>query len=55
LNHLGIARGSLAEIQTQIILARRLGFAEDTTETHELSVRVFRLLNALILKLKAKV
>jgi four helix bundle protein len=43
-----IARGSLAELDTQFWIARDLGFAKDVEETHELLQILFARLNALI-------
>src|SRR5215831_12753120 len=45
---LTIARGSLSELDTQIKLASRLRFAEDSRILHEQIDRVFAKLNALI-------
>ena len=52
---LGHARGSLGELQTQIILARMLGFGskEMLDLAEENAAHVSRMLNALIRKLKS--
>jgi four helix bundle protein len=49
-HHLSMARGSLAELETQMIASVRLGLAkrESTTSLWELSQDVSRLLDALI-------
>jgi len=51
LHHLGIARGSLAEAETQLLIARRLALAESPPELDEHVERVFARLNALIKRL----
>jgi four helix bundle protein len=48
LRFLSIARGSLSELDTQLQLATRLGFASESKEQVELLDRVFAKLNALI-------
>src|SRR5689334_21002042 len=45
---LGIARGSLAEVETQLELAARLGFLATTPESADQVNRVGRLLSALL-------
>src|SRR5688572_24213365 len=45
---LGNARGSLAEVETQVILSVRLGFLKDATALTRQSVEVGKLLNGLI-------
>ena len=45
---LSIARGSLAELDTQILLVERLGLAQPDTELGQLLDRTFARLNALI-------
>jgi four helix bundle protein len=52
LRFLHMARGSLSELDTQLILARRLGLAEPNAEVDELVDRVFSKLNALIRTLR---
>ena len=49
LHHLSIAHGSVRELETQAILARRLGFVEATSAAHflDLAGEVGRLLNGL--------
>lgn len=54
LHFLGIARGSLSEIDTQIAIACRLGYLIENTECDELIERVFARANALIRSLEAK-
>jgi four helix bundle protein len=48
LRFLSIARGSLSELDTQLQIATRIGFAVESTEAIELVDRVFSRLNALI-------
>lgn len=48
LRFLSIARGSLSELDTQMLIAERLGFAECSTHMLELINRTFAKLNALI-------
>ena len=52
LQFLHIARGSLSELDTQVILAMRLGFIDRETELVDEIQRVGRLLTGLIAKLK---
>jgi four helix bundle protein len=54
LRFLSIARGSLAELDTQINIALRLGFALPSTQVAEIVHRTFARLNALILALEAR-
>lgn len=42
-----IARGSLSELETQVILAQELGFLTNTTDLMEHIQRVFKLLGGL--------
>ena len=48
LRHLGIARGSLSEVETQWLIACRLGLAEADAAVDDHVERVFARLNALI-------
>jgi four helix bundle protein len=50
IHHLSISRGSLAETKTHLEIAVRVAFLreEQVREAHELSERVWRLLNGLI-------
>lgn len=43
----GIARGSIAELTTQILIAERLGFLTDATKTIEMAEEVGRILTGL--------
>lgn len=54
LQFLGIARGSLSEIDTQIEIARRLGFAQDCADIDQLLARLFARTNALMASLTTK-
>jgi four helix bundle protein len=51
---LGIARGSNCEVQTQLTIARELGYGlkEALTKTEELSLEVGRMLTSILRKLK---
>lgn len=52
LRFLSIARGSLAELDTQLQISERLGFIVDMQETREIADRAFARLNALIRSLE---
>ena len=56
IRHLGIARGSLFESETQIVIARRLGYVceDDTRPILALVVEVGRMLHGLISSLERK-
>ena len=47
-HHLRIARGSLMELDTQLWIARDLGFIDNTSEMNLLIQRIAAMLNALI-------
>ncbi|MEO6103500.1 MAG: four helix bundle protein [Pseudoxanthomonas sp.] len=51
LHHLSFARGSLSEVETQIVIARRLNFVDEDASLDELVNRVFARLNALMKRL----
>jgi four helix bundle protein len=51
LHHLSFACGSLSEVETQIVIARRLGFAQNDEIFDELLERTFARLNALMRRL----
>jgi len=51
---LHIARGSLSELDTQLILAKDFGYIADLTLTNQLCLQTFKLLNGLINSLKVK-
>lgn len=51
LHHLSIARGSLSEVETQIVIASKLGLGLPNTDIEEHVERVFARLNALIKRL----
>jgi four helix bundle protein len=53
LHFCAVARGSLSEVDTQLQIADRLGFAERTSELQELLDRTFARLNALMKSLQA--
>jgi four helix bundle protein len=54
LQFLGIARGSLAELETQLELAVRLGFLRNTAEAGSQAVRVGKLVSALMKSLERR-
>lgn len=49
-----VARGSLAEIETQLMLCRELGFVKDTTSVDNALSEVFSILSGLIRSLQSK-
>jgi four helix bundle protein len=51
---LAIARGSLSEIDTQLTIAKSLGYIQDDTEIQVLLDRVFGLIGGLLKSVKAK-
>ena len=54
LQFLNIARGSLSELETQLLIARELGYVADMKEWEEELEKVFALLSALIRALQRK-
>ena len=56
LQFLLVAKGSNSELQTQIIIARALGFGEsrELNDTEQLSIEVAKLLSGLIASLRRK-
>ena len=48
-HHLRIARGSLMELDTQLWIARDLGFIDNTSEINQLIQRIAAMLSALII------
>ena len=54
LRFLGIARGSLSEVETQLHIAHRLGYVDDWKEADELISRTFGLLGGLINRTKGR-
>ncbi|MGB7989817.1 MAG: four helix bundle protein [Candidatus Methylophosphatis roskildensis] len=51
---LGIARGSLSELETQLIIARELGFAQQSEEIQKSIDSLFGLIGGLINHLKGR-
>lgn len=49
-----VARGSLAEIETQLMLCRELGFIEDTTSVDKALSEIIAILGGLIRSLQSK-
>ena len=45
---LAIARGSLSELETYIVIARELGYLKDTAELEQMLDSVFKLLSGLL-------
>ena len=54
LHFLHIARGSLSELETQLILSKQLSFAKDTEQMEDLMEAVFGKLGGLIKAKKLK-
>ena len=56
INFLSIARGSNAEVRSQLALARRLNFGDETQNARcqSLATEISKMLNALITTLKSK-
>lgn len=52
LNFLAIARGSLSELDTQLLLSKNLGYTRDVNLLEERINTVFKLLNGLIRSLR---
>ena len=52
---LTMARGSLSELETQIVIAKELGYAKATASVDALIEELFRVLAGLITSLKGKV
>lgn len=55
LHFLAVARGSLCELETQVLISRELGYIEDAQETLELINHLFAKLSALISSTQKKV
>ena len=54
LRFLAIARGSLSELDTQLVIAENLGYMGNCADTAELIERIFGLLNGLIRSIEKK-
>jgi four helix bundle protein len=52
LHFLGMARGSLSELDTQLVIAREIGYAQETPALEKQIDDVFGLLNGLINSIK---
>ena len=52
-HYLTIARGSLSEIDTQLVIAKNLGYLKDDAEVQALLDRVFGLIGGLLKSVKA--
>lgn len=50
---LGIARGSLSELDTQLVIAQKIGYITAPQSLEENINHIFKLLNDLITKVKA--
>ena len=55
LQFLSIARGSLSELETQVMISKELGYIRDDKEVLELMNELYAKINALITSIKAKV
>ena len=51
---LGIARGSLSELETQIVISKELGYLSDTAALDELVDRTFGLIGGLVTAIRKK-
>jgi four helix bundle protein len=54
-NFLSIARGSLAEIDAQLVVAQRLGYVSDIIVVTDEIVQLSKMLNAFITTLRSKI
>lgn len=54
-NFLSIARGSLAEIDAQLVVAQRLGYVSDINAVTDEIVQLSKMLNAFITNLRSKI
>ncbi len=54
LRFLSVARGSLCELETQLILAKNLGYVSDTSDIDEQIERLFGLLGGLMNSIKER-
>ncbi len=54
-NFLSIARGSLAEIDAQLVVAQRLGYVPDINDVTNEIVQLSKMLNAFITNLRSKI
>jgi four helix bundle protein len=54
--HLGVAQGSLFEVETQLIIAKEIGFLslEEVEKLLKISEEISRMISGLIIKLKNK-
>lgn len=52
LHFLGIARGSLSELETQVVIAKEIGYAPDVTRLEKQIDDIFGLLGGLINSIK---
>jgi four helix bundle protein len=55
LNFLSIARGSLSELETQIIISQRLGYLDKNADIEEEINELFLMLNGLMRSVKKKI
>ncbi len=54
-NFLSIARGSLAEIDAQLVVAQRLGYVSDINDVTNEIVQLSKMLNAFTTNLRSKI
>lgn len=52
LKFLSIARGSLSELETQVLISSKLGYLEDNTRIIQLIDHIFGLINGLMISIK---
>jgi len=55
LQFLSIARGSLSELETQVMICRELGYIKNAEEVLDLMNKLFAMLSALITSVRKKV
>ena len=54
INFLSISRGSLSELETQIIIAKKIGYLDNTNQVMETIDKIFALINGLINSIKKR-
>jgi len=54
LHFLSIARGSLCELETQVMISKELGYIKDNSKLLELTNKLFAMLSALISSIQAR-
>jgi four helix bundle protein len=54
INFLSISRGSLSELETQIIIAKKIGYLDNASQIMETINKIFALINGLINSVKKR-